>query len=117
MYPSIVSLPPCLKVTFPCAMPGLSRTRVSGCVVCELAPWVCKTPKFATVAVAPMRKDLLPVRLLSHVSPMHTEFYLQLFKPKYDRVAAAGRATSPLCGAGQVALDAPATRVRRIVMR
>src|SRR5262245_3983078 len=62
-------------------MPGLSSTRVSGCVVCEIAPWDCEIPMLATVAVAPMRKDLLPVRSLSHVSCMHTKCYLQLCKP------------------------------------
>src|SRR5262245_57891008 len=95
MYPSIESLPPCLKVTLPWAMLGSSRTLVSGCFVCELTPCGCETLKLATVAVALMRKDLLPVRLLSHVAPKHIEFHLQVCRPTNVGVDAAARITAP----------------------
>src|SRR5262245_18048819 len=97
-------------------MLGSSRTLVSGCFVCELTPWGCETLKPATVAVAPMRKDLLPVRLLSHVAPKHIEFYLQVCKPTNVGVDAAARITAPLPRRASCARRFCA-RVQRIVMR
>ncbi len=73
-YPSMPSIPLCLKTTRPCWIVGSSNTRVTGALVCAVASCPCNTVRVARVAVAPSRKDRLSVPSSLQSSPIHISF-------------------------------------------